>query len=374
MLKLIIEEKDQKVQSATVPLRWCVDKRDLEALKREKVVNPHVLIVTVANSQEMTRQLAPLDQMMAYVQFRKPGKNTIFAAVITNYRDDNYNDLWKKYLRKKDGHYRTDVIDSEGQFLGQGGTVDIEYAEIDITVPDDLFAPEPPAWEKKWVNLFFGSSPRDQCEYRKRRIIAYTLQPVLVAIWLILKIFIGLAMVILLVLLCGMRGIRFKPLFHPFGDNLTSIWWHRERTVFKPEVGTDYRTLKFLLPLAPVYWLSVYAVVSLISFALPGKGYGYGYLSEAIYPTILIVGGSMAFLSLFDIIDFLLRIYNAKQKKSKAEKREYEIEQKYEFDLQALACNHADLKPRLDALPKSRRTIYLRFWDLKAKVCRPFAE
>ena len=51
------------------------------------------------------------------------------------------------------------------------------------------------------------------------------------------------------------------------------------------------------------------------------------------------------------------------------EPKEEELRERIE---QLLVCN-GDFTPQLSALPKDRQTIYLRFQDFKAKVCKPFA-
>ncbi len=204
MLRLIIEEKERVVQSASLPVRWCISKEVINVLKERKVVNPYILIVTVADGREMTRQLVPMEDTMIYVQFAKPGENTIFAHIVWN-ADGEFNSLWKTYLRRSEGRYYTDVINSAGEMFGdQHGPLRI--ASVKVIVPKELFAKEPPEWEQRWVNAYFSQPPRDQCEYRKRRLIAYTLQP----IWFVIRFILGVLLAILALLLA--KSPELKPL------------------------------------------------------------------------------------------------------------------------------------------------------------------
>ncbi len=58
------------------------------------------------------------------------------------------------------------------------------------------------------------------------------------------------------------------------------------------------------------------------------------------------------------------------QKRRLTEQEKEEL--KYE-EFEPLICDGAELKAKIDDLPPERRTINLKFLDLKAKVCKPFA-
>ncbi|MEK7565239.1 MAG: hypothetical protein AAB501_03320 [Patescibacteria group bacterium] len=54
---------------------------------------------------------------------------------------------------------------------------------VDFVVPEQLFAEKPrnrfenAIWS--WVNLWFDGEPNDECDYRRRKIFAFTLQPII---------------------------------------------------------------------------------------------------------------------------------------------------------------------------------------------------
>jgi hypothetical protein len=48
-------------------------------------------------------------------------------------------------------------------------------------------------------------------------------------------------------------------------------------------------------------------------------------------------------------------------------------EAKFDRQYQEMVCPGVPLKASIEALPPSRRTLYLRFSALKERVCRPFA-
>lgn len=41
--------------------------------------------------------------------------------------------------------------------------------------------------------------------------------------------------------------------------------------------------------------------------------------------------------------------------------------------LEAMTCTTAGATPRVDALPREKRTVQLRYYAFKVRVCRPFA-
>lgn len=62
----------------------------------------------------------------------------------------------------------------------------------------------------------------------------------------------------------------------------------------------------------------------------------------------------------------------AKERSARREQEMFKL--RYETEFEPLLCDGRDLKPSIADLPPERRTVHLRFLDLKAKVCRPFAK
>ncbi len=344
MLKLIVDS-GENVQSATIPIRWCVDKETLEILKENEIVNPCILLVVVNGSgYEKSRQIAPLEQLIDYIQFQSPGKNKILATIIYD-SDGKKENLWEKFVAKENGRYRTDVV-YNGSLWNLGNT--FESAEINVMVAQELFAKEYPAWEKKWVNLFFEKSELNQCQYRKRRVVAYTIQPPLVLLYMTIKFVIGYSAVIFL-LLFGMRNVNFRPLFHLWKDTPNEIWKDVEsdNSIFiKNKSGRK----RFYL----ISFFSLFLAVIVIATS-----------SIAIK---VIVGGGAVLLFFFwngNLLDWL----DSKEKEREGVKIK-EYPKKYETEFQPLLCN-GDLSTDIKTLPKEKRTLYLRYKDLKAKVCKP---
>jgi hypothetical protein len=228
MLKLILGEEGGIAQGATIPVRWCVDKETLEKINQKAVRNPYVLIVNVAKNnygdmRTKDRYLFPLDQALDYIQFTTPGKNILYATIVWSH-DGKYNTLWERFLKRDSGFYNTDVIDADGNFIFKGESYyNLEFCEVEVTIPGELFAKERPRWLKNWTNLWFTQGPRDECAFRKRMILAFTIQPVIYLVYISIVILVRIITCVAL-LLFGARKINFQPIFHPIANDNESIW------------------------------------------------------------------------------------------------------------------------------------------------------
>jgi hypothetical protein len=65
-------------------VRWCLDPEETEHIKSLGAQNMCILFVMAYGGSELLedRMLVPIDQMMAYLSFRRPGTHTVFARVL----------------------------------------------------------------------------------------------------------------------------------------------------------------------------------------------------------------------------------------------------------------------------------------------------
>lgn len=406
MLKLIVGEENGTVQSATVPVRWCVDKDTIEMLKQRSVKNPHVLIVVAHQNfennhycyRETSRQIAPLEQLMDYVQFLKPGKNTIVATIVWG-DSEKPHDLWKKYLCKENGKYWTKLIYPYTQnrmaiFILPSDS--LEEAEIDVEVPKELFAKEYPKWLQKWVNLWYETKPKDQCHFRRRMIPAFTIQPLMVLLWLVSKTLLG-SVIALALLLSGIRKVGFKAIIHPWKRDFEDVWVFTEDSIFsrkwKDEKGGEHQ-IWFLLPLAPIFYVALFLimyglnVLGILKQLEPLKLYTnleFLFYAGTMVIFVVVCAGmwdliTYDFVQLRILLKPLIKSLLASSEKVKVEIPEIPmIEPPKPISVispdseQFLLCN-GNFSTNIRDLPPKRRTVYLRFQDLKAKVCKPLPQ
>jgi hypothetical protein len=394
-MKLFVS--DRKVQDAVIPIRWCLSKKELKRLEECGAKNPHLLLITVYKNREIDRYLIPLSQMLAYVQFRRPGKNRIFATVVWE-RYGKVDKLKKSFLaRGSRGFYMQGVLDYEGNFFPSFDCPRLEQeVEMNVMVPNELFAKEPPAWEKWWVNLWFETKPRDQCQFRRRRMLAYSVQPLAILLFVIaITIFRALAAGALL--LFGKRGVDFDAVMHPFKYGSVDVWCDVKTSVFLENVKGESRPWSLVL-FMPVFFLGFLAALIGVRFIFPSlvSGFTLYWWHYPLVALMIWMGIIVAIHLLFAFFLILCSLFRLTPRKFKdsikkfwegrieairesAEKKELKAKEKrrrkqeeQRIELQELLVCNGDFTPELSALPKNKQTIYLRFQNLKAKVCKPF--
>ncbi len=358
MLTLHVE--DREVQSGSVRVGWTVDQESLDTMARAGCLDPHVLLVTAPKSgygvSREARKIVPLGDLMTYVDFKCSGDNRLFGILLYN----GSPKTWKtEYLSKRRGSWETSVLDGDGEKPHprfDGGTV------IDVTLPKEVFAKAPPAWEKKWVYAMWSTPAMDQCEYRKRRLFAYTVQPIIMGAFIAIVgafAYIGAIIMALGVPLFGLRGFRWKRLLWPFADSLDSLrdfYDHEVSSVFIRDDGTWKGFI--LLPLMPVFPLVAFGALLTFTKFSTATAAGLSLLG-AVALAGIVLGLGIAFTA---VLTAAIKAFEARKKTQRPG---------YLDDPLLLAGR---TKPRaLRDIPHRRRSIRLLFLDLKAKVCRPFS-
>lgn len=399
MLKLLADQTQQA--DATLPVRWCVSLDVLERLKSGEVQQPHLLLVVTHENEEVDRYLLPLGQMMHYLQFHRPGKHKLFAAIVWD-SAGNLVQLYRDYLsRRRSGYcervyepaHTVPLYDGEGEPTGKAKEVpdrlrldghSTEETSLEVVVADAFFAKKAAAWEWRWVNLWFETKPRDQCQFRRRRFLAYSIQPIVVLLFLIVKPVFELVAATFLTAI-GMRRTHFGPILHPWKNDADEVWEDVKEggNVFLTTKDGKNRPAAIVVFFPPILMVGWVITGMIIDGALK---IGLGALS-----LILITLGIAAVISgLIATVTMLKNlIYSQRYEQQRArehemwerEKRERaarELILKRQLDaeyarLGVLSCDRPGLSASLRQLPKERQTVYLRFLDLKAKVCRPFA-
>ena len=427
----------EEATSASIPMRWCLGRDTLAKLQAKGALNPYLLLITVNARLELVRHLVPIGQMMEYIDFRRPGPHKVLAAIVWNSQGDT------KVLKKR--IFGGKIVDEVGSHkfskmnvLDEGELCinDSQYksdhkfavcsldevAQIEVSVAEEFFAAPPPKFEQFWVNFWFENTPRDQCQFRRRRMLAYTIQPLVVLPYMLGKTVVRFVAALFL-LLCGKRGMNLRPLVHPWEMDNNDIWWNagHEGYVFTTKKGGGSRQpimiiftpivhvsitvgayvatyfqqpLTFwqivglgegvVVALATLFYLLVVALwlvdtigdtvqgtaPKVAAFAAIGLVAVFVAMSVVHYPltaVIIVVGIGATWLA--------SRLATIETRRLEAlpedERKRILLEREY-TRFQALACN-GPMVARYDALPQERRTVYLRYRDFKAKVCKQFA-
>jgi hypothetical protein len=400
MFQLQISDVD--ATSGSIPVSWCLDAETLKLLADEKVRDPQIIIcVAPVNTEEdplryrsskEVRKVVPLKDLMTYVEFRTSGPNRIWGLVSFKSKKEAKD----YYLDKKDGSWNTSILNSNGDDYArwlletetEAARLSKEYttmtSPINVDVPAGVFAPEPAAWEKAWVNHFFKDKVVDQCHFRKRRLFAYGLQPLIALSYILIRLLFFLFGALTL---C--RGLTFKYVLHPFvGDMADALFDQFSKgsiLIFHQPEDDDYDTLYrsgipkpgyllrsfWLMPLMPAFWLLpaiflltnhlghmafalgvLFLVGVVLMLASVIEHYGKNFLGNAFYILMPIVW----------LVDWLA--------KDRSSGQPWYLEQ---HETELIICAESKKPLTFKSVPSHHKTIRLRFQDLKSKVCKPFS-
>lgn len=324
---------------------------------------------------------------MAYVSFRMPGKNRIFAY-ISQIKPIN---IMERYQNKfstnvvSDGEYATFILGGtftdqvKESYVDENNCLHTKWIEkeiviptqphadpVDVDVPAEYFAKEPPQWEKDWVLWLLKDKGIDQCAFRKRRFFAYLpfLQPLIFVLSLSIKL-----VFTLISLLFGLRGFSLKYLLHPLTYDLSdmhssqhshgicdggSIFVRPEPERFSHELKTGREIVEYLivrfwsLPFMPAIFVPLSLIIYYHKFAILLGG--LGALFTLIFIIILGVTGALAALVNL-IADKFVAVTNIGGTN----------------EIEDLICTGDPTRK-----PK-KRSLKLRYMALKSQVCKPFA-
>ncbi len=221
VMKIVLNGGKHELDDATIPFQIGFDKSIVDSKPT------HILVIDVATdpftenngercsySLYSKRTLFELEPIQ-YLQLNKPGIHYLIFILLKEV--DKY--CREFFLKKSRVRYDQELYFSsieENKLPYQ-----LCYAEVVVDVPEQLFAPEPKTKFQKaihrWVNGWYELEPIDECEYKKRRIPAFTIKPILWLLVLIPRIIcsIFLAVIIpvprLLFFLAGTQPVYFFP-------------------------------------------------------------------------------------------------------------------------------------------------------------------
>ena len=361
MFELHIADND--VTTGTIPIAWCLDAESVKTLRGFD--NPKVVIVvapaTGYHSKKELRYVADVSDGMAYVSFKYPGANRIMACIM----EDRSGKLKNAVLERGWDHYSNALLDYDGENFSRG----LDFAGVrmpfvvdkplEVEVPESCFAAEPSEAEAAWVTWLLNWKSADQCSFRRKRIFAYTLQPFIFVGNLLVKLF-GL----ILALVFGLRSLNFSGFRHPLDTDIASYWkslFAQGPIFILPEPkkwkdhdpdtfreGVEYLVVRGGLMLVSPPFLAMWYV---LQREHAWKGFFLVVGVAAIVITVIVILASGALAGVFRAFDAWLNKLLGPTKE--------EIEQQ-------LVCTGTPQLPK-------RRTVKLRYQELKSQVCKPFA-
>lgn len=221
-MKVILNGGKFELDDATIPFQIGFD----ESIAEKKPA--YVLVMDVTNPFDENGKRCSYDfsserklfklEPIQYLQLKKPGVHHLIFILLGEISESS-----KKFLLEKSNrmNYENGLYFNSIEQLELFHKRQISYCETVISVPEEFFAIKPKTGIKKmiwqWVNLWNSFDPIDQCEYRKRAIFAFTIQPIFWLIgFLVRLILVTLWTVLFLVfktfaLIFGYQPVKFIP-------------------------------------------------------------------------------------------------------------------------------------------------------------------
>ena len=244
-MKVVLNGGNYQLDDATIPFRIGFS----QEVADKKPSHILVLDVTIAfdrngirhESDNISERSLFKMEPVQYLQLKEPGEHHLIFILL----NDMDNKKRQHLLEKQYAGYENKLYFESIQSLELNDQV--AYCEAIISVPEEFFAKKPETAFGKaiwsWTNAWYRLKPVDQCEYRKRKIVAFTIKPILWVIGLLLRLLIASVytafsfVVRCLGLIFGYQAVSFFP-------NFRKTWWEflviYSRTEFEDFLEKDY--------------------------------------------------------------------------------------------------------------------------------------
>lgn len=304
--ELVVGPAGGVIENADVPVRWCVTSEAVKALEDAGVKNPYIVLSTSNNhGGNEWRTVVPLGDMMAYARFYQAGEMNVYAIIIdAGETPEERKRTERRWMQRDYGEFERTM-----QYCGvmkrsvhDENTFAATTAHVEI--PEGVFGKEPSERTKWFVNLWHGRNKvDDQCEYRRRAILAFTLKWIPVTIWSMIYI-VGSFLALAATYGTGLQKwiTNWKMALHPFDGSWSYMWdsdegkygdfrdsrfvgwitWDKQRNITQPVWSTFVFSPLFVV------------VIALLAFGgVDGEFWWYD-LHQTLAIIFMIIGGVVA--------------------------------------------------------------------------------
>lgn len=374
-------------------MTWCLTPELMQHLAAGRIHNPFMLIVVMKDGIDVGRQIVPLDQGGTRLEFHEPGEHFIYTLIVkTSSRFETTSrsasrEILGALLDAERNKFIYNVELSAGlvtQATAYGynhvaDLVSTEFKERRVVIDSEFFAPDPPAWLAWWVNLWFEGKQRNECHLRRRMIPAFTIQPPLLVLWILLRGIVGVIYAFILAFI-GWKHMTLKPIIHPFNLNLSHINSRWDSLSLANYRG--YWTARWDVPivrilLTPLTWVIVGPSLFTTTYVYPSVGIQLGMWTGIILGVatlcvaVVIIGARI--LNSEGFGEFKAR--RAARKDEKEAARLVLETERIKRQYVHLVCGAGGPSDgHLTSLPRPLQTFHVRFLALKGRVCRPYAK
>lgn len=200
-LKVVINGGSLEMESATVPIQFHLSE---ELIRLQPT---HILMIDVQRKRSdgswftelddtCERELFDLRKGVNFVQFNSPGERELLFVPLKLTEKEEKAFIGRVFAPHSRNLYKFNLnlgmLSHDLRALSELWTDQVIGAKphkMTIQIPEEFFYVKPKKGFAKlnwnWVNWLYDIPPRDECAYRKRMLMAYSIQPF---VWLVVKL------------------------------------------------------------------------------------------------------------------------------------------------------------------------------------------
>ncbi len=391
---------DQNGVDSTLWVRWCLKPAGAAYFKAVGL-NPLVLIiVSYPERQDLEQRfLVKVENCMERIWLKRHGQVKIHALLLWDRKlnekkqrnEDDYEGIWKDTMATRRGQFTNNWIsglsgdlrpmykmsDYQAIFSSAGEIVEnysFDSFSYSVQVAQEMFAPEPPTWEKNYLNRYrWFDKPEDQCRYRKMRLIAWPLVSLILPFEIIIK-WLTAAAILLFGVLWGVYRQDFRSLLRPWKYPIGFVW-HKNagKSISENSFWCKWPHLAafspFMMPLYAGIWIKFFDFSSLLWLIVILPLSGAGLVVVAFILFHIVTFAAVRWESFKEYLD------KEDEKAAKKPKVIYVATPKFVSIPSAVCAGGLKAEPFTPQILHPRaQTRYLRFIDLKGKMCKPYAQ
>ena len=408
------------VFSPRLKLGWRVPQTIADEIRQYDAAEKAFILLLIIDQEtgESVRLSQPLlgQVMIIDYSFDHPGKYAILGTIaykagrcscdlIEHWKGSSFRDYF--VIETSDEAGRSWNIDFEALRREGCCTTIVGRAAIDLEISPKFFSKEPPKWLRKWVDGEYPSPSRNDCEFRRRALIwAFSIKPIWLVIWAIgfaaCTVFWSFVFAVYMTVgaILGCRGLKWRVVRHPWTTEFKGFgtsWFTK-----KADGTAQPWLLRLLCPpvllglcaLSRGVWklAKPFAVSASQKWDVPLQS-SMLYILGGSAAACLLIGGLLWIVKKTapSVSQCLDKIENAAERwergreirqGKKVDERLQTIEQRKEAKEQLarakrdIALGQLVTRPdlvKIELVPRERLSWYVRWLNIKAVVCRPFA-
>lgn len=365
-----LHKPDQTQSGAILFLQWCLAPQVVQYLKDEKVDDAMVFVSVFSPrfspwGQER-RFVFPLTSPQELIEFHCPGEHQVLGMVVWGNTYGAANNFLEKRGRSS---YKYSLGEVMERCNYQHLCWSFGEAKLSVEVAGGFFAPEMSPWMEWYVNLWFGEKPWDECEIRRRKWVAFTIQSVVLALWVPLIVTIRAVTAFWLSVMCLRKNVPWEAVMHPFDYDTSDLNSRSEKR-------WGVRSLFYLL--VPLNHLFILAL-TLILTSFFATRYGVSDPMLGAYTYGLFVAILMAYILTTRLVTStgalgkLTKVVRQLNRRGK-EREKRLMTERLDAVYADLLCTAAPADGTLRPIRRGfKNNAVLAYHNLKAAVCRPTA-